>query len=580
MKKRKRLFHRYLLFVLPLVILSVMITGGALSWICYRHFQETINSSYKNIIRGSAGEIGLFMKDAQKGLEGLAWVIAATKLDPWQKEMALAAFHHTAEEFMFLSLVSPEGEDLLTSGWQGNDVAYVRSEIFQEALQGERGISDVMVAQRDIPYVYLAVPILHLGAVKEVLWGQLNLKSVWDVLEGIKVGATGRVSILDLSGRLIGDVEMSRVVKPTWPQRQEILEALQDTHEPLAWMEEEDHSSFYCLGYRIPNLDWIIVLRQRCAETYAYLYKSILWGALITAAICLAAVLAGWNRVEHFLAPIQTLHGQVQRIGGGDLDQRVSVDTGDEIGDLAEAFNDMTDSLKRLIEREVASAKELAHAKNLAVLGSTSSKVTHEVGNLLNNVGLTLSILKNEGLSPGGENALHILEKDSARVKEFIANFLQFAKTPELHLERRPLEGILREVLFLYQGGSEKGAIELELDWPPDLPPVLMDQGLMYQVFHNLVKNGMEAMGDSGKIEITGRVDGEHLVVVLKDTGPGMGPEVLEQIFDPFYTTKGKKGTGLGLSIVKTIVQAHRGTIECQSQLGSGTTFIVRLPLQ
>jgi signal transduction histidine kinase len=84
-------------------------------------------------------------------------------------------------------------------------------------------------------------------------------------------------------------------------------------------------------------------------------------------------------------------------------------------------------------------------------------------------------------------------------------------------------------------------------------------------------------MTDPGSISIEVGIEGEHLLIRIEDTGPGMGPDVLEQIFDPFFTTKGGKGTGLGLSIVKTIVEAHRGTIECQSALGKGTTFILRL---
>jgi len=580
MRRKKKLVYRFLLFVLPLVILAVVMTGAILTWTSHQHFVTTINRDYRNIIRSSAGEIGLFMKDAQKGLEGLAWVIAATKLEPWQKEMALAAFNHTAGEFMSLSLVSPEGEEILTNGWEGDNIAYVQNEVLQKALRGETAVSGVMVAQRDIPYVYLAVPILHLGAVKEVLWGQLNLKSVWDVLEGIKVGATGRVSILDLSGRLIGDVEMARVVRQSALKRPDIVASLRDSHEPLAWEEEGDEITYCCLGYRIPDLDWIIVLRQNRPEIYAYLNQNILWGVLITAAICLLAMVVVWNRVKYFLAPIQTLHREVQRIGQGDFDGKVSVDTGDEIGDLALAFNDMTDSLKRFIEREVESAKDLAHAKNLAILGSTSSKVTHEVGNLLNNVGLTLSILKNEALSTGGEKALNILEKDSARVKEFIHNFLQFAKKPQLRLEKTSIEPIVREIMFLHQADAEKRGISLTFEWPSDVPPVHVDGGLVYQVFNNLVKNSLEATTYPGKIHVEGRTNKEHLIIKMEDAGPGIEPEVLEQIFDPFFTTKGKKGTGLGLSIVKTIVEAHRGTIECRSQLGKGTTFVVRLPLQ
>ncbi len=200
------------------------------------------------------------------------------------------------------------------------------------------------------------------------------------------------------------------------------------------------------------------------------------------------------------------------------------------------------------------------------------------MGNLLNNLGLTLSILKKDKLSPGGKTALNVLEKDSVRVTKFIQNFLQFAKKPELQLEREALDRIIREVLFVYQPDAEKRGIRLELNWSPDLPPVNVDPHLMYQVLNNLVKNSLEAMTDSGSIDIEGRIEGENLLVRIEDTGPGIEQDTVEQIFDPFFTTKGKKGTGLGLSIVKTIMEAHRGTIECQSKLEKGTTFILRLP--
>ncbi|MDY6950596.1 MAG: HAMP domain-containing protein, partial [Thermodesulfobacteriota bacterium] len=403
MRRKRTLFIKSLFFVLPLVVLAVVITGATLTWISYKHFVTTVNRDYRSIIKSSAGEIRLFVKEAQKELEGLAWVIGATKLDLWQKEMALAAFHHTAEEFMVLSLVSPEGKKVLSEGWEGDDVAYGQKEVFQQALRGETALSKVVVGQRDIPYVFLAAPVRRLGAVKEVLWGQLNLKSVWDVLEGVRVGATGKVSILDLSGRFIGDVEMARVVRQSVLKRPDILASLRDSHAPLAWEEEGDQITYCCLGYRIPDLDWIIMLRQNRPEIYAHWYRNILWGLLITAGICLLAMFVVWNRAKHLLDPIQTLHGQVQRIGRGDLESKVSVHTGDEVEELASAFNDMTASLRQFIAREVESAKALTHAKNLALLGSTSSKVTHEVGNLLNNVGLTLSILKGEALSPGGE---------------------------------------------------------------------------------------------------------------------------------------------------------------------------------
>jgi signal transduction histidine kinase len=578
--RKRKILYRVLLFVLPLLILSILMTGTILSWTSYNHFVKTINTDYRNIIKSSAGEIHLFIKNAQRDLEGLAWVIAATKANPWQREMALTAFNHAATEFMSVSLTSPDGKQIVSTGWEGTGDTFGQRETFKKARMGQNAISGVMLTKDKIPYIHIAVPVTHLGEVNEVLWAELSLKSVWDVLEGIRVGHTGQVFIMDVSGRVIGHQEIDRVVRTLPAEQPEILTKLRESDAPIEWIEEKDGTKFYCVGYYIPDLDWVIVLSQTRKEIYAYLYRNIYWAAFVTCFICLAAILLGWNRVKHFLGPIHTLHHQVQRIGRGDLDQKVSIHSQDEIGDLGLAFNEMTNALKEFITREVETAKELAHARNLAILGTTSSKVTHEVGNLLNNVGLTLSTLKGETLSSRGKKALEIMEKDAARVKAFIQNFLQFSKKPELQLERESIARMVGEVLFVHQPDAEKRGIHLTLNCPPDLPLVKVDPRLMYQVLNNLVKNSLEAMTEPGSICIEVGIEGEHFLIRIEDTGPGMEPDVLEQIFDPFFTTKGRKGTGLGLSIVRTIVEAHRGTIACESALKKGTTFILRLPVR
>jgi signal transduction histidine kinase len=577
---KPKLVYKFLLFVLPLIFLSIVMTGAILSWASYNYFLKTIRQDYSNVIRSSAGEIRLFMKDAQRDLEALASTIAATKIDRWQKEMALTAFNHTAVQFMSVALISPGGKAIASSGGEDRDLADVdQSEVFQKALMGEPAMSGVMLTKDNMPYLHLAVPVLRLGETKEILWGKLNLKSVWDVLDEISIGDTGHVSIMSLSGRFIGHREIDRVVTTMPAERPDAFKELLESDAPVEWIEKKDGIRVFCLGYYIPDLDWVVVLSQRYSEIYEYLYYNIFWAALVTLMICFLAVIFGWNGVKRFLTPVHDLHRQVQKIGQGDLDQKVSVDSQDEVGDLARAFNEMTKSLKNFIRREVETAKQLVHANNLAILGSTSSKVTHEVGNLLNNVGLVLPILKDEKLSSDGEMAIRVLEKDSARITTFIHDFCQFAKKPELTLRRESIDKIIREVLFVHERDAQGRGIHLELKWPSGLPPVNVDSRLMYQVVSNLVKNSLQAMTDPGIIDIEGSTSDGHLLVRIMDSGPGIESQTLERIFDPFFTTKGRKGTGLGLSIVKTVVEAHRGVIECQSELNKGTSFVISLPL-
>ena len=231
--RKRKILYRVLLLVLPLLILSIVVTGTILSWTSYNDFVKTINTDYRNIIKSSAGEIQLFIKDAQRGLEGLAWVIAATKANQWQKEMALAGFNHTATEFMSVSLTSPEGKRIVSTGWEETGVTFDETETFRKALMGQNAISHVMLTKEKIPYIRMAVPVYHLGKVQEVLWGELSLKSVWDVLEGIHIGHTGQVFIMDVSGRVIGHQQIDRVVRAHPAEQSEILTKLRQSNGPV-----------------------------------------------------------------------------------------------------------------------------------------------------------------------------------------------------------------------------------------------------------------------------------------------------------------------------------------------------------
>ncbi len=577
---KNRLLYKFLVFFLPFIILSIFITGIALSLNSYNFFQKTIGQDYENIIKGSAGEIRLFMENARRNLESLALLMTATRLDEWGREMALTAFLHKHRQFMSLSLLSPEGEREVTTLLEEPSPFFFEPALLERALEGKTAVSGVMLGRENLPLVHWAVPVVFRGKVTGVLWAELNLKSVWDILESIRIGRSGQVYLMDLSGRTIAHQEMERVIRPPPRDKANVLADLRRADIPTRWFEEKEGIRYFNLGAYVPGLDWIIVLNQPVREIYIYLYRSIFWAVLAVVGFSGIAIVFAWWWIRLLLRPIASLHEQVRTLGQGNLDHKVSVITEDEIGDLGRAFNDMTDSLKEYIQREVDTVREMVHAKNLAVLGTASSKVTHEVGNFLNNTDMALSGLKREDLSERGQKILRILDNEAERVKVFIQRFLQFAKKPELNLARRPLGPIVREVLDVYRDTAESRGIRLELDWPEDVPAVTVDAGMISQGLHNLVKNSLDAMdGKGGVVSVRGERDRNTLVLTVTDTGQGIDPEIRERIFEPFFTTKGTGGTGLGMPIVKTIVEAHRGTVECRSEVGRGTAFVIHLPL-
>ena len=576
---KKKLTYKFLVFLLPFIIISITITGMVLSITSYNFFQKTIDQDYRNIIRSSAGEIRLFMDNARSNLESLALIISAAGLTGWDEKMALTAFLHNNPQFVSLCLYSTEKILRETTVLDSGSPPEPDKTAFDRAKAGHRAVSGVMTAGTDIPVVQIGVPVRRQGLVREILWAELSLKSIWDVLAGIRVGQSGQVYIMDLSGRTIAHRQIDRVVKTLPPENPGIVDTLHTSTQPVEWTETRGGQGIFNLGLYMPGLDWIIVLSQPREEIFAYLYRNLFWATVVTFGLCVIAAIYGWIWISRLLSPVRRLHGQVRAIGAGVLDQKVSIATEDEIGDLGRAFNDMTDSLKAHIEREVETARQLMHAQNLAVLGTASSKVTHEVGNFLNNADIALAGMKNETLSPRGEKILQILARESARVKAFIQRFLQFARRPDLHLRKISPEPIIQEAIEVFQPTAEARNIRIELTWPGSSPLVNIDAGMMAQVIHNLMRNSLEAMTQPGVIALSGRVEERAFILSISDSGPGMDEAVRDRIFEPFYTTKGASGTGLGLAIVKTIIEAHRGSIDCYSSSAGGTRFEIRLPL-
>ncbi|NOY68097.1 MAG: sensor histidine kinase [Deltaproteobacteria bacterium] len=576
---KKSLIYKFFIFILPFIALSIIITSLFLSFASYGFFQKTINQDYRNIIKSSAGEIRVFMESAGKNLESLAVLMAATKPDKWQKEIALSAFLHTNGQFVSVGLFSPRGKPIVPV--EGDDPASdeTRAAIIAGAVSGRKTVSGVMLGKENMPVVHIGIPVLRLGKTDEVLIATLNLKSVWDVLEGITIGKSGQVYIMDLSGRYIAHKDIDRVVRTPPAAKPDILAELRQGGTTAEWMENVNGVRSYNLGVNIPGLDWIIVLTQPSREIFEYLYNNFIWAFLITLALCFIATLLGWRWVKRLLLPVQLLHRQVRIIGRGNLEQKVSIESEDEIGDLGRAFNEMTISLKKYIEREIETARKLVHAENLAVLGTTYSKVTHELGNFLNNIHMALSGLGRETLGPTGVKILSILEREAKRMTGFVENIMQFARRPEPNLRKMAIDIIIREVTDLYTEEAGKKRVQIEIDWPEQSAIVNIDTGLMHQVFHNLVKNCLDAVTEGGIIRIRGTIDSDSLIIIVEDTGCGMDEQIQNQIFEPFFTTKGSDGTGLGMSIVKNIIEAHHGTIDCQSRPDEGTTFIIRLPL-
>ena len=232
----------------------------------------------------------------------------------------------------------------------------------------------------------------------------------------------------------------------------------------------------------------------------------------------------------------------------------------------------------RALEHARQSSERVAYRVNLG------SGLAHEIRNPLNSMNMNLQMLGEElqgvpGLE-GGEHVemLRSMQGEIKRIANLIDVFLQYARPATPHLEVKDLNEVLSATARFLQADFRQSAVDLVLDLEPLLPSVELDEGQLRQALLNILGNARQVMQPGGRVRLSSRAGiGGEVVVEIADTGPGIPPETIEKIFEPFFS-KRAGGTGLGLAIARQMVENHRGRIEVDSEPGKGTTFRIRLP--
>jgi signal transduction histidine kinase len=289
--------------------------------------------------------------------------------------------------------------------------------------------------------------------------------------------------------------------------------------------------------------------------------------------------------------PISRLMVGIQRLGRGEPAAPLPVDRRDELGRVAEAFNEMTAQLeaarRRLLaetERSLELEQQLRLAETLAVAGKLASALAHEVGTPLNIVSGRAEFLQmSPSLDDAARRDLGIIVAQIERISKIIRSLLDSVRPQKLEIQPTVLADVLDRILPLLNHPARRRGVVIATSVSADLPALLADPGQLQQVLINLVLNGLDVTPAGGKVSIAARAlhagDRSGVAIAVSDTGPGIPVELRAKVFEPFFTTKpAGQGTGLGLAICRDIITGHGGEITVESPPGSGTTFTVWLP--
>jgi signal transduction histidine kinase len=314
------------------------------------------------------------------------------------------------------------------------------------------------------------------------------------------------------------------------------------------------------------------------------------WASATAAAALLAAL--GMLSYRWVFRPLRLLGHGSRRVAAGDFAFRLKLDSSDEMAELAAALNDMTERFEEIrddLDRQVQlRIREVIRSEQLASVGFLAAGVAHEINNPLASIAMCAESLESrlEGLSPDNADAqivkryLELIQNEAFRCKGITEKLLDFSRLGEVRRQATALVALVADVADMLRHVGRFAGRSIEIDEGPDLLVMVNPQEIK-QVVLNLLVNALDSIDAAGHVRVGVKRSGYEVVLTVTDDGCGMTDEVLEHLFEPFFTRRRSgQGTGLGLSIVHRIVADHGGRIEATSTgAGNGSTFRVTLPL-
>jgi signal transduction histidine kinase len=290
------------------------------------------------------------------------------------------------------------------------------------------------------------------------------------------------------------------------------------------------------------------------------------------------AIALAYFFIRSFTKPVSAILNATRRLKGGDLDYRIEA-LKDEFGEVATSFNEMAGSLKEQMYK-------MQRAEQMTVVGQMATGLAHEIKNPLAGIKASMEVLSEELTLSDEDRAVLVRVIEEVRgIESLMKSLLNFAKPPTPQLMTADINNILNKTVdfsLQYPALSSKDPNKINIikDLDNSLPETMADPMQLQQVFLNLFLNASEAMTNGGALTVKTSHDGQtnSIKIEISDTGKGIEQEMMEKIFQPFFTTK-SKGTGLGLSITKQLVEQHGGTISLSTNPGEGTTFEIILPI-
>jgi two-component system nitrogen regulation sensor histidine kinase NtrY len=486
------------------------------------------------------------------------------------------------QQLDFLELVDHQGTILSSAQWQAK-FGYPEA-----AIPSAVGSAGAFLKREELPdgssLGLFAVRATHVGEQPLYVIGGERLDqgflSSLDIPTGTRVLLYQNLdrrwnpkSLMDLNGPASGAERIAPLVE-------QVRRTGQEGQAVIRWTEDSaDAEVFHAIPLSGPNQQLLgMLLVGSSRRPLIELQKRVLSTAMLVggAGILVAVITSLWLGAR-VTRPVVSLADAARRVAAGDLAVKVEVESHDELGELAFAFNRMTEDLALQKDRAV-------QAERVAAWRELARRLAHELKNPLFPLQVTV-----ENLVRAKQKAPEMFEEvfvegtstllaEINNLKAIIGRFSEFSKMPQPQRRPTQVNDVVHSVLRVFQAQLQaKSPIAVHTELAATLPEISADADLLHRALSNLVLNAIDAMPQGGELTIATKAINGRVEISVSDTGSGLTPEECERLFTPYYTTK-QHGTGLGLAIVQSVVSDHGGKISVESAKNQGTTFRIELP--
>ncbi len=582
----KRITGRFVLLIATAAVLPLFIYGLVSVRNLTIGTEQSVGVGNQEVAQQIAAQIKLYFDNSHRVLASIGTQIRSTQLEQWQQEQILRNHVLDFPEFREISVFDARGRLRASSRVGTSTLKIPTVEEIENSAASPFYVAPPYIDTDALPTTTMAVPLA--GTTEETGWiiAEISLEELWRTVDRIKVGTLGYALLLDgkgnlvahgnpndkslIAGRASAAAENEDEAQTLRKERELARKAHESLPQPMRFRNSRDQELLAVVA-TIDNPGWTVIVEQPTDDAFLVLQqlKGQLFMAISLA--LLGTVILGWVWGRSFIQRIFALTRVTRAIADGRMDERVALSGQDEIRQLGDAFNSMADRLVELQE-------EIRKQERQAMFGRIAAGLVHDLSHPIQNIGNSCKLIqKMFEDAEYRETFKRTVERELVIIKRVLDDLRNIARP--IPLERFPvdLNRTVADAAEAMEQHAETAGLTLRTELSPETVYIEGDVFALGRVYRNLILNAIQATAPGGLIVIASEAFAERVQVRVYDTGCGIPPERLGQIFEDFVTTK-RRGLGLGLAISKKIVEQLGGTISVASEVGKGTTFVLEFP--